>query len=380
MLHDPVQELATAVDALSTVDPQRLADGESIQALHRQLERLNAIATRAVAAFDAGRTWEDDGARSAAAWVATRCRRTLASARREVRVGRTLRDLRATEAAWVDGEIGGEHVELLVATCRRVGAERVQPDEAELVGHAKTCTVRQFQRLLAYWEQAADPDGVEDTAEARRDARRLHLSQSFEGMWFLDGVLDPISGEIVANTLKAIEREQFRSDWAEAKAVHGDETSVRHLRRTPAQRRADALVEMARRACSAGPGAATPRPLFTVLVGYETLAGRVCELAGGTVVTPGSLVPWLAEADIERVVFDGPDRVINVGHRRRLFAGATRRAVQVRDRQCYSEFCEIAADECEVDHVQSYAYGGATTADNGRPVCGYHNRRRQRPP
>jgi hypothetical protein len=166
---------------------------------------------------------------------------------------------------------------------------------------------------------------------------------------------------------------------AAAKATHGSRTCAAHLSRTPAQRRHDALVEMARRARSAATGRPA-RPLFTVLVGYETLAGRVCELASGTVVTPGSLVPWLSEADVERVVFDGPDRVKNVGPRRRLFSGATRRAVQVRDRTCYSEFCDVPAEDCQVDHVQPYGSGGPTVDGNGRAACAYHNRNRHRPP
>ena len=48
------------------------------------------------------------------------------------------------------------------------------------------------------------------------------------------------------------------------------------LRRTPAQRRADALVEMARRSAALREQARPAEPLFTVLVGYETFAGRIC--------------------------------------------------------------------------------------------------------
>ena len=136
------------------------------------------------------------------------------------------------------------------------------------------------------------------------------------------------------------------------------------------------MVEMARRAGAVPAGARMPEPLFTVLVGYETFAGRICELAGASPVTPGSLVPWLERAQVERVVFDGPDRIKNVGVRRRLFTGATRRAVEVRDCECFDDFCDLPAEECEIDHVQPWAAGGATTDDNGRPACGYHDRRR----
>ena len=86
-------ELTTAIDAVCEAEPARLADRESIQDLHRQLERLNAATTRATAAFEAGGTWEADGARSAAAWLATRVRTALPAARRRLRLGRALRHI-----------------------------------------------------------------------------------------------------------------------------------------------------------------------------------------------------------------------------------------------------------------------------------------------
>ena len=359
-----------AIDALGAAEPSALADGEMIQELHRQLARLTAVTSRAVAAFDAGRSWEADGARTAAAWLSTRCGGPVRDARRRVRLGRDLRAMPAAEAAWLRGEVGEAQVEALAGLRRRVGGEVFDPDEVRLVRHAQELRYGDFVRVLAYWEQAADPDGVEKDAEAQRLERRIHLSQSFEGTWMLDGVLDPISGEIVGKALRRIEDELFKAEWAEhQKAV-----------RTPAQRRADALVEMARRAGAVPAGARLPRPLFSVFVGYETFAGRMCQLAGGTVITPGGLLPWLTEAHVERVVFEGPDRVKNVGARRRFFTGGTRRAVEVRDRECFSEFCDIPADECDIDHVEPHAPGGLTVDDNGRPACRYHNHWRERPP
>jgi hypothetical protein len=55
---------------------------------------------------------------------------------------------------------------------------------------------------------------------------------------------------------------------------------------------------------------------------------------------------------VERVVVDGPDRIRNVGLRRRMFTGATRRAVEVRDRECFHEFCDEPAGDCHIDHVE----------------------------
>ena len=89
-------------------------------------------------------------------------------------------------------------------------------------------------------------------------------------------------------------------------------------------------------------------------------------------VGPGSLARWLDGAWVERVVFDGPDRIGNVGVRRRSFTGATRRVVEVRDRECFHELCDISAEQCQVDHLLPYAAGGLTTEDKGRLACGYH--------
>ena len=376
-----LDDLTAAIDRLCAADPTVLGDGETIQALHRQLARLDAATTRAVAAFDAGRAWEADGARSAAMWIAVRCRLPAPACRRRVHLGRAVRQMPQVEAAWMAGDISDAHVGVLAAAVgtSAAAAEVFARDEALLVRQATELRFRHFQRAVAYWCQLADPDGVEETAAAQRDGRRLHLSQSLGGMWFLDGRLDPISGAIVANALRQVEQELFDRDWADAKRRQGDDVTASNLCRTASQRRADALVELATRAGMAPAEGRRPEPLFSVLVGYETFAGRICELADGTVVTPGSLVDWLDAAWVERVVFDGPDRVTNVGRRRRLFTGATRRAVQVQGRECFHEFCEAPADHSQIDHIEPYASGGLTVTDNGRPACAYHNRWRQRP-
>lgn len=367
-------DLEAAIDGLGDADPASLADSDAIQALHRQLARLEALTARAVAAFDASQSWEADGARSAAMWLAVRCRLPQAACRRRVQSGRAMRSMPIVEAAWLAGDISGAQVEVLTAARTPVTAEVFARDEAVLVEQATSLRFRHFQRIVAYWRQLADPDGVETDAAAQFERRRLHLSQTFNGMWVLDGCFDPLSGAAVATALRRVEQELFDADRAEATHHDGD------LTRTAAQRRADALVELAARAGAVPAGARRPEPLFTVLVGYETFAGRMCELADGTVVSPGSLARWLDQAWVERIVFDGPDRVTNVGARRRIFTGATRRAVQVRDRECFHEFCDMPAELAQVDHVQPYAAGGLTVTDNGRPACAYHNRTRVHSP
>ena len=370
--------LAGAIDELLGVEPQVFADGDIVLALHRQLERLQALVTRATAGFDSAHEWENDGARSAAAWIAHHRGLPTWVTRRRVCQGRALRHMDLTEAAFGAGDINEAHVEVLVRARAKAGAAAFEEAEEMLLGYARDLRYGHFLRAVSYWLQVIDPDGTDRDDEALHAARRLHLSRGFYGSWVLDGQLDPAAGAAVAKVLKAIEEELFETDWAEARARVGEKVCAADLARTPAQRRADALVEMARRAAASPPGSRLPEPLFTVLVGYETFAGRICELADGTVVAPGSLLRWMDQAWVERVVFDSPDRVRNVGLRRRIFTGATRRAVEVRDRECFHDYCDVPAEDCEIDHVVPWAAGGPTVESNGRPACRYHNRHRHR--
>ncbi|HUP87596.1 MAG TPA: HNH endonuclease signature motif containing protein, partial [Acidimicrobiales bacterium] len=58
-----------------------------------------------------------------------------------------------------------------------------------------------------------------------------------------------------------------------------------------------------------------------------------------------------------------------------------RRAVQVRDRECFHPTCEEDAEHRQVDHVIPWNAGGPTIEANGRLACGTHNRQRHaRPP
>ena len=146
--------------------------------------------------------------------------------------------------------------------------------------------------------------------------------------------------------LSRIEQELFEADWRAAKdrlLADGDtrEPTLADLDRTGAQRRADALVEMATRSAACPDGARRPAPLFSVLVNYEELHGRTVELANGCVVTPGSLLRYLEGADIERAVFTGDNRV-DIGPTNRFFTGATRRALELRDRECAHPTCARA--------------------------------------
>lgn len=369
--------LTQAIDDLVATDPAALADADTLIEIERELTRLEAVVCRAAAAFDASGDWRADRARSAVAWLAWKLCMPRAVASRQMKAGRLALEAGSTGDAWLRGEITANHV-LRLHDARSARTEAAfSRDEEMLVEQAGSMQFTHFGRALDYWKWLADPDGTEDAAAAAHDGRYAFFSQTFGGIFKGDQQLDAIGGAIVTNELKRIEHELFDADWKEAKARLGRPPAADELSRTPKQRRADALVEMAIRSATALDGGRRPEPLFTVFCGYETFAGPLLEMANGSMVTPGQLVPYLDRAWVERVVFDGPSRVIDVGVRRRLFSGATRRAVEARDRECFHPTCD-ERDRLQIDHITPYGEGGFTVEDNGRAACGFHNRVRNR--
>jgi hypothetical protein len=371
--------LEEALDRVVADGPAGLPAADAVCALDRQRNRMDYAMARQAAAFDRDKCWAVDGAQNAAAWLAAKLRMARQDAYRFLRAGRRLRHMPLVADAFSEGDISLSHVEAIGRLRRPATLDAFERDEAFLVEQAKTLTYAQFQRVIAAWDDAADPDRGEDDAKKLHDDRALHLSQSYQGAWFLDGNLDPVGGLTVADELRRLERRLFNKDWNEARQHLGRKPLPDELARTPAQRRADALVEMAIRSRAMPKGARKPEPLFSVIVGLEGLH-RLAELHNRTLVHPASLTRWLSNAWIERVVFDSPSRAIDIGRRRRLFSAAQRRLIQVRDRECTHPCCDRPATECETDHITPYSQGGETTCDSGRMHCDFHNQLRNHQP
>jgi hypothetical protein len=373
-----------SIDELLALDLDGLSDRElhdQIVELERESTRLAAVRAQRLSMWDARKTWADDRSKAASARLARECRLAPSFAQAEMRRACRLRTMPVTEAAFADGALSVDHVDALIRTNQPRVAGEFAEAEAFLVSQGLTLSFTDFLRVLAYWLQVADVKGEADKAKRMVQGRHFDAAQTFCGSWDLSGNLDPISGTQFVNELTRLETRLFEEDWAAAKAIHGDDTRAEHLKRTPTQRRSDALVLMAQRSRALPDTASLPAPLITVLVNYETFKGRLCETEDGTVIDPSLLLPLLSEADIERIVFESPSRVIDVGVRRRFFTGATRRAIEVRDRHCQHPGCEVPASRCQVDHIIEYTHGGLTIQANGRLLCSVHNRtRRKRPP
>jgi Domain of unknown function (DUF222)/HNH endonuclease len=137
-----------------------------------------------------------------------------------------------------------------------------------------------------------------------------------------------------------------------------------------AQRLADALVELAAHRLDNGsiPQQASQRTHVQVTTTLETLAalagapGAETEFDG---LLPDTPVQRLAcDSTVTRVLLDAESAVIDVGRSRRVVPGATRRALNVRDRGCRWPGCGRPESWTAAHHIVHWVHGGRTDMDN----------------
>ena len=304
--------------------------------------------------------WAADGSKAAAARLARATHLRRGDADRLVHRARDLDKMPATAAAYAAGEINGAHVDL-VASCNRQWRNAEFTDAEELL--VNVCRTPFFQvahRGIEYWKQCADRDAADRDADTVHQSRHLSASTTWHGKVAIDGLLDPVGGEIFKTELDRICEQLRLEDLRDG------------VERTPQQRRADALVEMAMRSATAPADGLRPRPLFTVTIGIDPF-NHLCQTAAGTVIAPGLLIPYLSDADIERIVYDPPNRRIEASWKR-SFTGAVRRIIDIRDGHCQHPGCDEPAVRCDADHITPRNHGGITCLCNGQLLCAYHNR------
>jgi hypothetical protein len=194
---------------------------------------------------------------------------------------------------------------------------------------------------------------------------------------------------------------EFQTDWAAARATHGEQASAATLTRTAEQRAADALSAIFRAAAAVAPGSRTPITVTNLHVDWHTfeewmfrhqlfperhvdpfddptplIAGRRCETGNGTLIDPDTMMRQMLEGYVRFIVLDDTGVPIKMGRTRRLFTGAARDAVISLSDRCTHPGCRIQASRCQADHLTPWCQGGETDPSNGGPKCGTHNRLR----
>ncbi len=193
---------------------------------------------------------------------------------------------------------------------------------------------------------------------------------------------------------------EFATDAAWVRDHFGDNAPRGLMPRSDAQRRFDALLAIFEAAAVAPADGQAPEPVVNIVVDQVTfeshlarrrlipwpadlpdisVVDRRCETTGGILLDPDDVIAAAMAGHVRRVVFDSAGVVIDMGRRRRLFAGAAREAVLLQSGRCIWPGCCLPSGRCQADHSEEWvAHDGATRPGNGSPLCGRHNRWKNR--
>ena len=330
-----------------------------------EFNRIDAARTALVGVWDARSVWAMEAARSGASWLACHTEQSRPAASGQVRLARSLRTMPLVEAACTAGVLGQAKAKLLAGAATE-SPEAFADHEAFLVEQARSLRVDQTAKLLEFWQAHVNPDGAADQEAKNYADRAFHLSETFQGMWLTNGKLTGEQGEIVANEINRRARAMYR---AEKRLADANGTTVET---TAAQRRADAFVDMAMQAITAGDcGNAANVPAITAIIRIDDLADAdvqptdvVGETEHGHPVTAATALRWTCDCTISRVIL-GPNSVpTDLGTAARLPSPAQRRALAVRDRGCVFPGCDRHAGWTAAHHLTHWINDGPTDLRN----------------
>ena len=374
----PAAEAAlVSVTALQTAPVWQCGDDElaELVGLLDEMERRTAsVRLTVLQQMEARGSARSFGSASIAAWVnrATHARRNRVHA--EVALAASLHDhYPMLRSALADGVASADQVSACVkaleALPSSVEVATVQRAEKYLVEQCASFDPVELSRLGRKLLHVLDEDGPElleqdEVAAVRR--RELRLSERDGGV-AVTGWLD---GEGAAALTTAL-------DPLSAPRKNDDDPDTR----TPSQRRADALVEIAGRALDSGdlPTQGGQCPHVTVTMPLETLMAATAEAAPAMLDRGGPLSAESArriacDAQVIPIVLGGAGQPLDVGRASRTVPLPMRRALVARDRGCAFPSCDRPTAWAHAHHIRHWADGGPTSIDNLVLLCGTHHR------
>ena len=268
----------------------------------------------------------------------------------------------AATVAAIPDDLGGLDVSL--ADVARI-ARQAQETMIELAGQFPAYQLRRVgERILTHVAPEV-AEQAEQAALARQEAR-AHQRRGFT-------LSLPVDGQVrVSGTLSTEDAATVHA------ALHPLCAPVPQDTRTPAQRRADALVEVCRLALRTGrlPEDGGEPPQVSVTVPYDPIT----QVLGVGITDTGVRVSAAAarrmacDARIMPVVLGGDGQILDTGRTRRLAGGALRRALHVRDGGCAFPGCDRPARWTDAHHIVAWTDGGNTDLDNLVLLCRHHHR------
>ncbi|GAA2609063.1 HNH endonuclease signature motif containing protein [Dactylosporangium fulvum] len=352
-------------------------------AVHALIQRATAAQLAIVRELD-GRALPKRHGQTSAQWLRTRHRISTGSAHRLLNLAAALDrpELAATTEALADGTINTEQaaaiaeaVADLPAAHRRDGERLLLDEAAQSDRHGLRVRAGSLLEEVDPEEhQRRERDHLEKAAEAAHRARAVHI-RDVPGtqQTRITAVLSRPDAALIREAIDALcspRRDRCSTDDGHPLPLP-----------TARQLRADALVDLIRIALACGelPDHGGDRPQVTVTIPLQTLRDDgtglpAARLDDGTELSPGEARRIACDAQIVPAVLGGPSQVLDLGQSRRLFTGAVRRALILRDHGCAFPGCDRPPKWCDGHHIRHWAHGGATTVDNGVMLCHAHHK------
>jgi hypothetical protein len=352
-------EVAAAAFEADLLPPKALSDGAvtaELRLADREWRRWGARRVCLIGEAEERGLARREGYLSTTAWLMAVSGEPAAVCRSQVGVAEALQEMPETRAAFASGDLPESRVRVL-AQAQALCPEQFARDEARLVAEVTAAPSQQVPRVLARWKRSTDLGAAEAEAERLHGRRGLHVSEDWSGMLRLSGLLDPGSGLVVLNTLQAL-------------------TDPAHLdpndRRTPAQARADALVEVCRRYEQAGGRRRGPQVLVTIPWGTLHTGQGVVDTACGP-IGARTARRLTCDATISRVLLDPESVPIELGRATRVIPDRLRALLELRDQGCAWPGCGRPASWCDAHHLTHWADGGNTDLANLQLLCSHHH-------
>jgi Domain of unknown function (DUF222) len=231
-------ELRSAVDALATLDldeVDNLTLGELIVEVSRQRDRLDGFCHRLVAEHDRRLAWKADGARSEKEWLRDACRLSPGEAAVRANTARNLDLLPATAAALADGMINAGQARVAAQAVRDLPSGALTGLDQLVAETGANIDAAELRTAIDDYAHSVAPDSLAARQERAWRNRRLHVIRTGDDGATLEAKLDKVGAETVLAALASLAAPQGEQDD-----------------RTSEQRRADALVELARRSLDGG--------------------------------------------------------------------------------------------------------------------------------
>ena len=397
---DALTGLEAAVDTLAGVSFDGLTAPEVVRVLARLetvYRKQPVVSHRLIGTLVRDGSARDLGAKSVTEVLTTALRISPKDAKRRLTDAAELGDRTAltgepmppllphVAAGQAAGLVGAEHVSIIRGFLKDlpvwVDGPTRELAETQLVEVATTFGPEELRKAAGLIAALVNPDGEFSDADRHRKRGVTIGRQGPDGMSTISGQVTP---ELRA-TLEAV-----FSKWAAPGMCNSDddtpcvtgkpsEEQVKGDRRTPAQRRHDALTAMGRSVLSSGElgshhGLPVTVVVSTTLAELESAAGQAVT-SGGTRMPMIDLVRLAAHAYHYLVIFDELGRVLDLGRTKRIASADQRIVLLAKDRGCTFPGCTVPGFLTEVHHAEcDWAQDGLTNINDLTLACGPHNR------